>query len=62
MRGLSEAHPLSRERGTLARRLVVAPTSFQDGVRKGLEVTTQTGDLQAEKEIEMFLHRLKAGR
>lgn len=28
---------------------------------KGLEVATQTGDLQTKKEIEVFLRRLEAG-
>ncbi len=30
----------------------------RDAYRKGLEVATQTGDLQTKKEIEVFLRRL----
>jgi Flp pilus assembly protein TadD len=34
----------------------------RDAYRQGLEVATQTGDLQTKKEIEVFLRRLdKAG-
>lgn len=37
------------------------PEEAQVAYRKGLEVATQTGDLQTKKEIEVFLRRLDSG-
>jgi Flp pilus assembly protein TadD len=37
------------------------PEEARAAYAKGLEVATQTGDLQTKKEIEVFLRRLESG-